>query len=344
MNPRNIPTTLKQYPNWVLWRAEMRLDANDEPYTTKVPHQANGRKAQSNNPATWCDFETAQRALATGDFTGIGFVFTQSPFVGIDLDAHRDADTGRISKFARRLIDVVDSYTEVSPSGTGLHIIARATLPDGRRKHPGYGLEMYQSRRFFTVTGGHLAGTPRDVCDRSEQIAYVHGKVFPQADEVDERSGPVDPTNLDDKRIIELATRAKNGSDFLRLWRGNWAGLYPSQSEADMALCMHLAFWTGCDEAQMDRMFRDSGLVRDKWDRVAKRDATGSLSYGDVTIKNACKHTGDVYTPASDDPEDIVANEVRQARQKSKHTRRQREHSRHKREQQIEQALELYSQ
>ena len=100
----------------------------------------------------------------------------------------------------------------------------------------------------------------------------------------------VGPIHLDDPELLRKASNARNGHNFDPLWRGDWKGLYKSQSEADMALCCTLAFWTGKNAEQMDRLFRRSALYREKWDRQ-----TGDMTYGERTIKNAIAKTTCVY-------------------------------------------------
>ncbi|ELY62816.1 hypothetical protein C489_21106 [Natrinema versiforme JCM 10478] len=99
--------------------------------------------------------------------------------------------------------------------------------------------------------------------------------------------------DLEDKDLLEKARNASNGEKFERLWRGSTAG-YESQSEADMALCCLLAFWTGGDHTRMDRLFRQSGLLRDKWDDVHYADGS---TYGEKTIERAIASTSEFYDP-----------------------------------------------
>lgn len=298
MNPRVIPNELKQYPNWVVWKLERR---NGD--TTKVPYQVSGAYAKSNEPATWCDFATAVKAHARGDFDGVGFVFTESPFVGIDLDKCRQSDVQdvyRLAAWAQWIVDRVDSYAEISPSGSGVHIIVAGTLPPGRRRYRR--VEMYESGRFFTMTGTHLAGTPQAVTERTDALAYIHRKIFPQHTKQAQPATPRTPNNLHDRELLRRAMDADNGAKFLRLWRGTWRGAYESHSEADEALCCMLAFWTGNDESRIDAMFRHSQLFREKWDRRATGADNGGMTYGELTVRRAVELTNEVYTPNGREP------------------------------------------
>ena len=108
--------------------------------------------------------------------------------------------------------------------------------------------------------------------------------------------------DLDDAEIIDKARACKSGSLFSMLYAGEWQGLYASQSSADVALCNQLAFWTGRNEAQIDRIFRTSGLMRPKWD--SKR---GNDTYGNITIGKACAACTEVYEPNKYDDETALA-------------------------------------
>jgi putative DNA primase/helicase len=148
-----MPEELKKYPQWVL-------------HESKIPLQCSKQPASVSDPDTWTFCEHAEAACKAGGFDGPGFVFTKDdPYCGIDLDGCRDPSTGEIAPWAQEIINLMSSYTEVSPSGTGVHIIARAKLPSACK---GAGIELYDHTRFFTMTGDHLAGTPLTIEDAQE--------------------------------------------------------------------------------------------------------------------------------------------------------------------------------
>ena len=126
-----------------------------------------GQKAESDDPATWGSFDEACRALADGHYDGIG-IQLPAPFVGVELDGCRDPETGLIDDGAQAIIDDLDSYTEISPSGRGVHILAKDELPPGGNKTKG--VEVYDQDDHFSVTGQHLAGTPLTVETRSAEL------------------------------------------------------------------------------------------------------------------------------------------------------------------------------
>ncbi|GAA0212528.1 phage NrS-1 polymerase family protein [Halobaculum roseum] len=297
-----LPETLTDRDQWVCWRSEQRDDKS-----TKVPIEPGGGYASATDPDTWRSLSVARdHAVDTGD-AGVGFVFTDDdPLVGVDLDDCRDPDTGALSESADDIVEQLNSYTEVSPSGTGIHVIVAGDLPRGRNRRGD--VELYDSARYFTVTGDRVDGTPDHVAERPEALAAVHSAyVAPDTSAAStsgsdaaassaSRSGKQGPGNrLSDADLIDRASDAANGPKFRRLWRGSTAG-YPSHSEADMALCSLLAFWTGGDPDQMDRLFRESGLYREKWDEVHFSDGA---TYGERTIERAIARTDEYYDESS---------------------------------------------
>ena len=286
-----IPSDLTERPQWVCWRLEERQGK-----PTKIPFDpVTGKPASSTDPATWRCFTDAVAAFGRGGFNGIGFVFSKAdPFTGIDLDHVRD-QSGTFEPWARDLVKRLDSYAELSQSGAGVHIIVRAKLPGGRRRKGA--VEMYDSGRYFCMTGRTLAGMPGTVEDRQAVLDEVHAEVFGEGDAARDTeakppaavSAPPSPSlSLTDTALIEKAKAAKNGGDFAALWRGDWKGAgYGSQSDADAALLGMLRFWTGGDKARAFALFSQSGLSREKW--------TSREDYRERTW--AAVADGDTYTP-----------------------------------------------
>jgi len=147
----NIPSELKTYRQWVCWKYELNPKNPDKP---KKPlfDPVTRIKASVNAPETWASFTAAVRCLKKGGFNGIGFVFTrEDPYVGIDLDNCRDEKSGEIDAWAETIMNRIVSYTEVSPSGSGIHIIVKGKLPDkGKRVN---NIEIYDRDHYFTITG-----------------------------------------------------------------------------------------------------------------------------------------------------------------------------------------------
>lgn len=282
-----MPKELKQEKNFVCWTSD-KLPKN--------PHT--GQNAQSNNPDTWGTFEEALRACEKYHFDGVGFVFDGKPngYFGVDLDHCLD-DIDFVDEF----VETLQSYTEYSRSGTGIHIICKGKFPDGRRRRGN--VEMYNTGRYFIMTGNVYSNKYTTIKDCSETIKILHSKyLFSETPKVAPKTFQV--VDLDDREIIDKARSCKTGGVFQLLYSGQWQGIYKSQSEADLALCNHLAFWTQKDAQKMDRIFRTSGLMRDKWDKLR-----GQYTYGQKTIEQAILHCVDVYEPkaASNDTDIALA-------------------------------------
>lgn len=279
----NIPEELKSVDQWVCWVGVDKIPKNP----------ANGRNAQSNNPSTWGTFVQAVKACETYSFDGIGFMFANGYF-GVDLDHCLDN-----VDFCDEFVETLESYAEVSKSGSGIHIICKGKLPDGARRKGN--VEMYQSGRYFICTGNLYNSKYKTVNDCTESIKVLYSKYLPtETPKVEQKI--YEPIDLEDEEIIDKARNCKSGYVFNILYSGTWQGLYTSQSEADLALCNQLAFWTGKNTTQMDRIFRSSGLMREKWDK--KR---GAKTYGEITIGKACANCVEVYEPKKYDDDTELA-------------------------------------
>ena len=146
---------IRDLRQWLVWRSEGR---DGKP--TKIPYSPlTGARASSTDPETWTGYQEAVNVCKERGYGGIGFVFTaEDDLCGVDLDGCLDPETGEIEPWAWEIIEELDSYTEISPSGTGVHVLVRGKLPEGRNRKGRF--EAYDRGRYFTVTGKHLAGTP----------------------------------------------------------------------------------------------------------------------------------------------------------------------------------------
>jgi len=293
----HIPPELKGLPQWVSWSLEER-----EGKSTKIPkNPKTGGNAMANDPGTWGEFDLAVghwEAHRNNGIAGVGFQFsTNDPFTGIDLDKCRNLESAEIEPWALEIVGHLNSYTEVSPSGTGLHIWIKGDLPPGGRRRKGK-IEMYNSGRYFTVTGHHLEDTPTTIEDRQAELEALHGEVFGKPSEEPKQGAGQStkapqggPVKLADDKLIDRISKSKVGNKFSELWRGDMDYLrsyyhYSSPSEADLALCSILAFWTRKDPEAMDHLFRRSNLMRPKWD-----EHRGEQTYGERTIAKAIADT-----------------------------------------------------
>lgn len=243
-NFANIPLELRLLKQWVCWREG------------KVPYQINGQMADVTNPSTWVTFEEATKALNALN-VGIGFVFTDNdPYSFIDLDnANGDA---AILATHLKIAHEFNSYSEVSPSGMGLHIIVKGKVQAGRRRSK---VEIYSNARYATMTGNVHNSTA--INEYQNQLTMLWEQMG---------SGPVaqslyqgdEKEKYSDEEIIAQASSAINGDKFLQLHTGKWGNIYQSQSEADFAYVDMLAFYTQ-NRNQIIRLFRSSSLgQRDK--------------------------------------------------------------------------------
>ncbi len=277
-----IPYELKMLPNWVCWKAEPNAKSHSG-ISKKPINPKTGGLAQSNNPSTWSDFDTALRM--SDNFAGIGFMFSGSGYFGVDIDDTGEQLTeyleGRAdsSNVILEFIDTLQSYAELSQSGNGIHIICKGKLPEGARRKGKF--EMYDKGRFFVMTG-NMCCEYADIPDCTEKIKPLHKKYLgsEQMTFNTDYKPQYQTFTGDVNEIIEKASKSANGEKFRKLMNGDWTG-YTSQSDADMALCSILAFWCS-DSSKVDEIFRQSGLMRDKWDRK-----TGDSTYGAITISKA---------------------------------------------------------
>ena len=292
LRPESIPAELRNIPRWLLWKLETR---NAKP--TKTPYQVSGALAKVNDPTTWTDFDSALTAYQRGGWSGVGIVLTDDDdLVGVDLDKVLNPDTGELEPSAARIVNDLPTYCEISPSGRGLRLFGFGKLPQGGRRK-GH-VEMYESGRYLTVTGNQFNGHG-SLAEITPQLTQVHARIFGAgkagagSNPVDAKPGPMDPPNLDDADLLDKARRARNGGDFERLWSGDTSGHGGDESAADLALCNLLSFWTSNDAARIDRLFRQSGLMRPKWD---KRHHADGRTYGQATIEKAIEGNRETYS------------------------------------------------
>ena len=293
----NIPQELKNNASFCVWKMEKRQGK-----PTKVPYDPRtGQLAKTNDPATFADFATAMKAYAMGGWDGIGYRVSEG-IGAIDID-HCIREDGSLNDVAASIMSFFpEAYFERSPSGTGLRGFFRLS-PDfaydktvyyiNNRKH---GLEVYLpgvTNRFVTVTGDvYRAGS----VTRNDEALQNTLDTFMRRNSQVGTGSPVEPVSyLSDEQVIQHACKSESGEKFRSLYNGDWSDLYNSQSDADMALVAMLAFWCGNVEEQIDRLFRSSGLMRDKWDR-----RTGDSTYGQITIRNAVSSNSVIYVPVTD--------------------------------------------
>ena len=254
---------------WVLYR--LSFDENRGKYDKKPFNARTGGFAQSNNPNTWCDYKTAVGVVDLYD--GLGFMLGDGIF-GVDIDG-----VNLNHPIVKEVITTLNSYSEVSPSGKGIHVICMGSKPQGACRKGNF--ECYDKGRFFTMTGNRI-GNFSTLRDCTDTIKPLHTKYLARQ----EKTILTTPTHigggesLTDREVIEKASRNEK---FNQLYHyGSSSG---DTSRDDMALINMLIFWTRGNVTQIDRLYRSSALMRDKWNR--KQSGT---TYGQITI-NKCLRT-----------------------------------------------------
>jgi hypothetical protein len=291
----SYPQELMELKQWVCWRLIPDKDGGKD---KKMPYNPRtGKGAASNNPETWADYAAAAAALERYGYTGLGFMFSKDGgLVGVDVDHCYDPATKTFNETAKAIMAKQPTYMEFSPSGTGIHLFYKGYMPGTGSKNTKTGVEMYGHTRYFTMTGKKLEGAADNISEDKGTLKWIHETYIkaPKKEKSKAKTGAA--SRLTDDELLEHARNAENGEAFSQLWEGSWQGSYASQSEADMALCCKLAFWTGKDKEQMDRLFRQSGLYREKWDA---RHHAGGATYGEETLDRACELIEEVYSPGS---------------------------------------------
>ena len=279
-NMNNIPEEMQALPNWCVWRLE-KIDGRE----TKIPYNARtGEKAKSNDRATWCTFPEAAQKVESGNYKGVGFMLSDSPYVCVDLD--HCLDGGEKEAWARGIVQMLGGYVEVSQSGTGLHIFGRASVQRGRRNDR---IEIYPDKRFIAMTGsiyeGHAA--PADIQSginalmaeyfaTSGEKAGTYSKMSktpakaPQGEGT--QQGAASQSGADHQhspRVDEVIARLRQGERaelFAAMFDRGDVSHYGSGSEADLALMNMIAFAADGDAALMEEVFSASALGRrEKW-------------------------------------------------------------------------------
>jgi len=295
-----IPTTLQKHAYWCVWK---KFD--DGRKMPLNPRTKKGAKPNDETTFTSYNYAKATYELSQGYYSGLG-VLIRDGLGAIDID-HCVDENGNITSTALDIISIMKSYKELSPSRMGLRIYFKI-VPDFVHDRTKYyinnrelGLEVYVgggSPRYTTVTGHKLKGYDYPIEDRTNEVEIVLEKYMQKP--IKEKQPPKEKSSapakkLTDDEVMAKAKAAQNGEEFTKLFGGDIEG-YNSQSEADLKLCGALAFWCGGDTAQMDRLFRQSGLMRDKWDELR-----GEKTYGEATLEKAAQDCKQFYGQKSKD-------------------------------------------
>ena len=274
MTYNNFPEILRNQKQWVLWKKEFK---DGKP--TKVPYKNTAQRAASTNPETWNSFDGCNKILTDHpeSFGGLGYVFNGG-IVGIDLDHCLNGDV--LKPWAEAIVNLFPSYIETSPSGTGLHIFIACDVDfSGKKTYIEDGdIERYCKGRYFTVTGNVYKEYNTIKRFSPEQFLTWHNSYIKEEPNLPALTNNLPATTLlpQDNKILEVMFKSKHGDKLKDLYEGNWRKHFTkendSQSEADLSFVGSLMFFCGNNTATVDRIFRTSKLMRDKWNRKDIRD------------------------------------------------------------------------
>jgi len=273
LNESNIPHELKALNQWVLWGVGKDKDKHKIPYTPKemIP-------AKAGNPATWGTFKKALERVTTNKAMGVGFEFNDNCLYGVDLD--KVITGGKLSKEAADIVNLLNSYTEISPSGAGLHILVKAKGINLESNRRGF-IEIYNKDRYFTVTGD-LYGDLKPIEERTEQLQTVYDKYLKKAPQ---KSIQRNAEYIDDREYL------KNGLVRDDMLKKLWNGSRPNGNESsdDMAFFNKLAYWCNNNKDLMEVAFINSPYYAAKDDEHKRK--CSRKDYIERTIKEALSNS-----------------------------------------------------
>ena len=304
--PDQIPEALRTRAQWMGTRFAVRKDGklDKPPYVVRQGRRI--VKAAKTNPENWASYEEARAALHAGKVDAIGFVFTKTdPYYVEDYDGVVDPGTGEIGPPAADFIHTRNSYAELSCSGKGVHVIGKGRKPDHVRCKStalGFGLEVYDRKRFVVITGNRISATS-EVADLQQELDALCRKLWPASGATRPRQGRggkgkgsatfinevARHASVADEDLLERARRAKHGPKFRALYDHGDISRYDSASEADYALINLLIFWCAGDPDRIARLFRGSALYR-----TEGKDP----GYVELSVSNAlASYVGGFYRP-----------------------------------------------
>jgi hypothetical protein len=224
--------------------------------------------------------------------------------MGIDLDDHRNPDTGELTPFAQKVLGLFPSYAEVSPSGTGIKIFGRGKLPAGcPKQNKSLGVEVYDGGRYFTVTGNVIPGGPTEIQNLQPAIDQHLGELLgighepktaltPALGDQGHRETPRPSANGTTPTVDDVERRVRRHAEGQRLMDGDTTAHGNDESAADLALCNLIAFYTGDNPNLIDEVFRRSRLMRSKW---CEKHARDGRTYGELTVGKAIAGKSQFY-------------------------------------------------
>ncbi len=289
VNALEIPEELKELPNWVLWRAELDNKSNEY---KKVPYSFAGYRASSTNNDSWTVFDPIYKTYEKrNEYNGIGFVLSeQDDYIVLDIDNAIDENGELTTDLANDMVQI--TYCEISPSGTGLHCFFKGKLPSNRKKkRTDLDIELYDNSRFMTVTGEAIGQS--EISEDQNLLDNLVERYFKEesSHEITITYDPNNENQLSDEEVINIMLKSKQKDKISHLLQGDYEQYFGSPSEAVQSLLHYLAFYTGKDKQQMERIFLDYNNLTDKWD--SKR---GDSTWGQLEIEKAIANQKSVFT------------------------------------------------
>ncbi|MBE6123095.1 MAG: hypothetical protein E7190_10375 [Erysipelotrichaceae bacterium] len=302
--PQYVPEKLQNLKCWCLWKLSWNAERGKY---DKVPYSVKGVFGCQNKPDLWATYDEAIAVLKrSSKYNGVGICMHKSfGFVFVDVD-HCIGDDGKITAIGLRVLRWFgkDTYIEYSQSKKGVHILSEGSIP-GSFRNAVEDVEMYDSVRLCAFTG--IPYVEEDIHEAQEALMLTwktfSGKEKPRNDEAEDDVLEQDNTEVQnypfclsmDEIIAHVAKKDKYS---LLFSEGDWekAG-YSSQSEADLALCLEIAFWCNRNENLTDSVYRESALYTlpgraEKWDKIHFQNGD---TYGIRTVKKACELQKDTY-------------------------------------------------
>lgn len=288
VNALEIPEELKELPQWVLWRAEWN---EKQQQFSKVPYSFSGYRASSTNKDTWTIFDVINRLNEDNEnYNGIGFMLSDDDnYIVLDIDNAIGEHGQIISDLALDMTEI--TYCEKSPSGTGLHCFFKGQLPSERKKkRSDLDIELYDNARFMTVTGETIGQS--EINDDQNILDNLVERFFKekQSFETTITYAPNRISELSDDEVIDLMFKSKQKDKISDLLKGNYEPYFDSPSEAVQSLLHYLAFYTGKNKVQMERIFLNYNNLTDKWD--SKRS---NSTWGELELDRAIANQNEVY-------------------------------------------------
>lgn len=271
MLEENVPQEMKIIPNWVCYRVYYDKEKNKYNKMLINPNISTEKQwAKSNDLTTWTTYENAIKYALDNNCVGISFCLQKElKICCIDLD--HCIENGKINDYAKNVLRKFGhTYCEKSISGNGLHIFCLGELPNCYNCNNGK-IEMYDANKFISMTGQLLKYSTRKL-ERVTNLSQINIDLLGEHKQynINNFSNSFDSLNLSDNKIIEKLCKRSNVKN---LFDGDMTNYNNNHNVADLALCGKIAFYTKNYE-QIDSIFMQSGLYRDKWDRISYKKAT----------------------------------------------------------------------